>query len=96
MRLRGDVKDVQEQSFTEQLSAIYVIAKHIDPHTQEVKSAVGPDGQVPKDKVRSFALIYRGEKHQEGPTKLSGPLARAIEIPKDIITDEADIGTGDA
>jgi hypothetical protein len=85
----ADVKDVKEQSLTEQLSAFYVIAKQLDPHTFERKIAIGPGG-TKMEKPLLFGLIYRGKDHSEGPTALSDPLKKAINLPLDIITDEAE------
>lgn len=100
----GDVKDVKEQSLDEQLSAFYVLAKQKDPHTKRPKTGRTLD-DVPMETPLQFHLIYRvGEDdnpnslvpHSEGGTKLFGPLKAALDVRHPIITDDPEVGTGDA
>src|ERR1044071_985979 len=102
----GDVKDVQEQSLDEQLSAFYVLGKQVDPHTRGGKMGRTPDDKD-MDKPRKFHLVYRAgtepednptgvTPHSEGVTKLSGPLKSALDFRHPIITDDREVGEGDA
>ncbi len=75
----GDVKDVKYQSFTEQLEAIYAIAKGEDSRGGNVTIKKAGSTTALDLPEREFDLVVRGPKGKETATKLSSSLMAAAD-----------------
>jgi hypothetical protein len=75
----GDVKDVKYQSFTEQLEAIYAIAKGEDSRGGRVTIKEAGGSKALNLPERKFDLVVRGPKGSENATKLSSSLMAAVD-----------------
>lgn len=75
----GDVKNVQTQSFTEQLRAIYAMANNEDNDGGAVTiTRAGSDVEI-DHADRDFDLIVRGPQDSDFATDVSGPLQNATD-----------------
>lgn len=75
----GDVKNVQNQSFTEQLRAIYAMANNQEPDGGDVTITKAGSDTAINHADRDFDMIVRGPHGSEFATNVSGPLENAAD-----------------